>query len=587
MILAFFNFQPNNAVLSPTIQVKAFKSICKYERGNRMTGKQLLKSINAEVLDSLYGYCYQRCSSSDEAKDLCSEILLAIVKSASKSINIKEAESYIWKIAHNVYADFSEKRKAAAEKSISANPEDVFALIPHYDTYSEDAVEDMENIKRIYREIAFLSAAYRETFIMYYLEQRSIGEIASHFGISDNTVRQRLFSARNLIKKEVLGVDEKKNGLPLNLRKIDLYNLGTGQVTLGDPRSLLMRMLPVHIAYLCRNKAMTAGEISKKLNVPMLYIEEELEHMSVSEECADETFDKVLRKLDNGRFTVNMIILSNEEIREIHDIYRKFVPEVTDIIKKHLSENEEKYLNFPFVNKRIDLNLIFWGAFSDIVYCLSDKTQKHLEEYFIDMKIVKKPCYYISYENYENERYFSLGNDGISGANICGYSFVQISNMYNKWLKPHFNCGSSNLLKASTEQMAIRAIHGIDKSTLNEKDRETAAKAIEVGYLFEEDGVLYTKPMVLRFENWQDFNNIGTSVMPKYEEIAKSIAKELAPLIKKYVPAHLMHEYKLVDSLAGKVVLYDLVLDALVADGTLRVPENGLGAEGVFIEIKE
>ena len=159
--------------------------------------------------------------------------------------------------------------------------------------------------------------------------------------------------------------------------------------------------------------------------------------------------------------------------------------------------------------------------------------------------------------------------------------------MYNKWLKPHFNCGSSNLLKASTEQMAIRAIHGIDKSTLDEKDRETAAKAIEVGYLFEQDGALYTKPMVLRFENWQDFNNIGTSVMPKYEEIAKSIAKELAPLIKKYVPAHLMHEYKLVDSLAGKVVLYDLVLDALVADGTLKVPENGLGAEGVFIEIKE
>ena len=113
----------------------------------------------------------------------------------------------------------------------------------------------------------------------------------------------------------------------------------------------------------------------------MLYIEEELEHMSVSEECADETFDKVLRKLDNGRFTANMIILSNEEIREIHDIYRKLVPEVTDIIKKHLSENEEKYLNFPFVNKRIDLNLIFWGAFSDIVYCISDKTQKHLEEY--------------------------------------------------------------------------------------------------------------------------------------------------------------------------------------------------------------
>ena len=86
MILAFFNFQPNTAVLSPTLQVKAFKSICKYERGNRMTGKQLLKSINAEVLDSLYGYCYKRCSSSDEAKDLCSEILLAIVKSASKNI---------------------------------------------------------------------------------------------------------------------------------------------------------------------------------------------------------------------------------------------------------------------------------------------------------------------------------------------------------------------------------------------------------------------------------------------------------------------------------------------------------------------
>ena len=77
------------------------------------------------------------------------------------------------------------------------------------------------------------------------------------------------------------------------------------------------------------------------------------------------------------------------------------------------------------------------------------------------------------------------------------------------------------------------------------------------------------------------------SVSGAEKPLADIIAKELAPLIKKYVPAHLMHEYKLVDSLAGKVVLYDLVLDALVADGTLKVPENGLGAEGVFIEINE
>ena len=76
-----------------------------------MHTKELLERLNQELLEKLYGFAYTRCQNHHEAEDLCSEIMVQLLKSIQRGSEIEKFEAFCWKVAHNVYADFCEKRK--------------------------------------------------------------------------------------------------------------------------------------------------------------------------------------------------------------------------------------------------------------------------------------------------------------------------------------------------------------------------------------------------------------------------------------------------------------------------------------------
>ncbi|HEY8350749.1 MAG TPA: RNA polymerase sigma factor [Clostridiales bacterium] len=84
---------------------------------------------NREFLDKLYSFAYVRCSSSHEAEDLCSDILVSIMASAQKSPEIHNLNAFVWTIAHRVYADHCRSRKKERSVQITGNFSDmVFAI---------------------------------------------------------------------------------------------------------------------------------------------------------------------------------------------------------------------------------------------------------------------------------------------------------------------------------------------------------------------------------------------------------------------------------------------------------------------------
>lgn len=86
----------------------------------------------------------------------------------------------------------------------------------------------------IRRELAYLSAAYRQTMILYYLDGAELPQIAERLGVSVNTVKQRLFYGRNRIRKKLKTGSgqkpkkEKKKMRDLTLKPIVLGFAGTG-----------------------------------------------------------------------------------------------------------------------------------------------------------------------------------------------------------------------------------------------------------------------------------------------------------------------------------------------------------------------
>ena len=94
-----------------------------------MKKQELLNMIDEKLLDALYGYCYPRTRDSYAARELCSDIVYALVKAANTDGEIAEPYAFIWRVARNVYADYCKKRSQSDSYGYMGDPEQALALI--------------------------------------------------------------------------------------------------------------------------------------------------------------------------------------------------------------------------------------------------------------------------------------------------------------------------------------------------------------------------------------------------------------------------------------------------------------------------
>ena len=539
-----------------------------------MKRHELLKYFDGELLDKLFGFCYARTSDSYEAQELCSDIIFALVKAAHSEGEISSLYSFIWRVARNVYADFSANRRRRAEAFYEGDADEIFAVIADEAPDADSA----ERIGAIYRRIAFLTKAYREVMILYYIDGLSTAEIAERLNTSEVAVRQRLFSARQKVKSEVETMTE-MNERPLALDEKEYIIWGTGNPMWGDPREVCTRMFSKHIVWLCHKKSRTAAEIAAELNVPTVYVEEELEILRRGKNGEY----GLLRRLDNGRYAMNFILLDRDVIEKAQALYAEHLPKICDIIADYIEENKEKYLSFPYLNRKVELNLILWQQVSYMSRAFSYNVESVLKErYFKQVKEVERPYSVFGYVN--NGRSYGGGWDGVDARNICGYAGVQLENIYLTRIRKHFHCGW-NVSNDPQLQLAIRAIEGMQVSSLNETEKEQAAKAIECGYLYREDDMLYTKILVNTVQDKGSLFDISRGLRNGYfEEEAALVAEKLAALIRKSVPDYLLGEWRYANDLANLPVI-DSLVEALIEKGILIPPEDGIGAEGCWMAV--
>lgn len=535
---------------------------------------ELLKYFDDELLDTLFRFCYARTNDSYEAEELCSDIIYALVKAANTDGEIKNVYAFIWRVARNVYADFSNERKKHNDTVYQGDAERILL-----ETAADDENDEtQEQLISVYRRIAFLTKAYREVMIMFYIDGVSTSDIAKKQGISEVAVRQRLFSARQKIKSEVTKMSE-TNNRPVALDDIDYVIWGTGSPAWGDPRNGFCRKFSNHIVWLCHKKPMSASEIAEELNVPTVYVEEELEILRKGEN-GEYGF---LRRLDNGKYAINFILLDKDVIEKANELYTNYLPKICDTIINYIEQHKKKYLSFPYLNKKVDMNLILWQQISDISYSFSNNVERILgEKYFNDFGRIERPFSVFGYV--DNGTKYGGGWDGISAENVCGYSLVHFDNIYISRVKKHFSCGH-NVSKDPQLQLAIRAINGLDVSVLTEKEKEQAAKAIECGYLYREDDVLYTKILVSSVDD--DVYEISRGLREGYFDAeAELVAEKIAALIKNSVPEYLYNEWRLANNLANMPIL-DAVVECLIEKGVLTPAEDGIGAEGCWMSVQK
>ena len=541
-----------------------------------MKKQELLKYFDDDLLDKLFGFCYARTRDSYEAEELCSDIIYALIKAARRDGEIENIYPFIWKVARNVYADFSNNRKKQSETVYEGAFEEIMLGVAE-EELSDDTAELLTSV---YRRIAFLTKAYREVMIMFYIDGLSTAQIAKAQGTSEGAVRQRLFSARQKIKSEVEEMGETYNK-PVALDKIDYVIWGTGSPAWGDPRNVCTRMFSNHIVWLCHKKPMSASEIAEELNVPTIYVEEELEILRKGENGEY----GLLRRLDNGKYAINFILLDKDVFEKANAIYTEQLPKICETITNYIEKHKAEYLAFPYLNKKVDMNLILWQQVFHIAYAFSYCVERALKKnHFADVEKTDRPFSVFGYV--DNGKYYGGGWDGVNAQYVCGFSNVHLDNIYITRIKKHFSCGH-NVSDDPLTQLALRAIEGLDASTLSEKEKEHAAKAIECGYLYRDGDMLYTKILVNSFSDADRLFDISNALQNGYFDAdAEVVAANVSELIKKSVPDYLLGEWGLANRLAGMPIL-DAVVECLIEKGVLTPPEDGIGAEGCWMSVEK
>jgi len=534
---------------------------------------------DGDLLDKIYQFSYHRCSTSFEAEDLSSDIILAVISAIRKQDHIDNFYAFVWTVAHRTYADHCRKKNAERQVFSIENGDLIFASDENEIEKLIEKETEREQLNKIFREISFLSKEYRETMIMYYIDELKVKDIAERLFVSETTVKQRLFSARNTIRKEVEKMSEKS----YVLKPVKLAIMGTGNPVGNDPRTKTERTFSQNLIYLCKDKPMSAKELSAELCVPMPYVEEELE---IQCHGSNGTYG-MLRKSDNGKYAINIHLADYEEYDQANKIYEKHIPEFCSIIKKTLCEEKEKILSFPYLSEQKDLRFITWSLISRIVWALDDKINEILsEKYFSDVTILKRDftSVAVAYTDEQEPDFDFYGCDGINAVHINGYRSVFLSNIYGKRIDAHFHCGHNVSLDPELI-MLIRAIDGVCVDDLSEMDREIAAKALECGYLRKIGNILLPKIIVIDKKDEKSFYAFTSVFTDKMGDIIERIAAELSVFMKTHIPAHLMNEYPIYAELIAGVRILSKAIDECINEGVLSEPENRLGAEGILMVV--
>ena len=152
--------------------------------------------IITEYLKPVFGFALKRCKSIHDAEDLSQDIVLKAYRALLLRDDIEDAGKFIWTVAHNALSNYyrdASKNAVGISLDMITEPEDPT------DLFSNDT--DMETVKRLQSEIAYLSKLQRRIVIAYYYENRKQADIADELGIPLGTVKWHLFEAKKELKR--------------------------------------------------------------------------------------------------------------------------------------------------------------------------------------------------------------------------------------------------------------------------------------------------------------------------------------------------------------------------------------------------
>lgn len=299
---------------------------------------QLLNEFAENYMEKLFYFCLKKTGSHTEAEDLTQDIALQILTALNKGTIPTSFSAWIWQIARNRYSVWA-KEKHNRNESVTGFDIGDYEI----EDESENILDEMihtEQMALLRRELAFIKNDYRNIVVAYYIENKSVRDIASSLSISISAVQQRLHRARIILKEGMNMAREfgKRSYKPEQIAFVQNGRDGKK----GQPWSIVSHLLYKNIFLETYENPQTAEELSLELGIALPYMEDELEFL---------VREQLLTKNEN-KYQTAFTIISKEEQRKKYDNNKKVQQALTEkickLIDTYINEDGSK-VNYDYV----------------------------------------------------------------------------------------------------------------------------------------------------------------------------------------------------------------------------------------------
>lgn len=299
--------------------------------------KEHADRLISQYQNLIFGFALKKMRNISQAEELAADIVCEVYLSFLRADEIVNTDGYVYRIARNVYA------RQIYRLSSERNFTDISELsLPCPDNPFERLVEQ-ETLTQLRQEIGFLSERQRTILYLYYYEDQSVASIAERLHISPGTVKWHLSDARTSLKEE-LTMEKTQDVLSVNPILFSTMGHSGSPGKSGDTADFFDTRLKQNIAWYCYHTPHTVPEIARALNVPAVYIADEIHRLE------DFGYLDRIDRSANPAYRTNMVIyddrIDNSAItKQIHEAAARLCDELYPALFEAF-ENDPEHWGF-------------------------------------------------------------------------------------------------------------------------------------------------------------------------------------------------------------------------------------------------
>ncbi len=312
----------------------------------------LITEFTENYMEKMFYFCLKKTGNNNEAEDLTQDIALNIIAALSKGTVPVSFSAWVWQIARNRYSAWAD---AKHRKIMSVTGSDI------NDYELEDECTDIlggmihsEQLSLLRRELAFISRDYRDIVVAYYIEDKSVREIADILSLSVETVKKRLQRSRKILKE---GMDMAREFGVRSYKPENVRFAATGSQPSGLPWSAVNRSIPKNILLQASNNPSTVEELSMELGIALPYMEEEVKLL----------YKATLLEKTGDKYVTNFFILDKECQIDDYNVLREGSNERSRLIKEFIEDSLSEIRALGIAGEHISDNAIKWWLLPDIL----------------------------------------------------------------------------------------------------------------------------------------------------------------------------------------------------------------------------